>query len=114
MDITKVLFLLVISTTTFAVNQKELQNWHSYVTDKEVNCPAPEETELKVIDNSLLLKIVDCGDPLAIYRYEFKVPTYTITQSSTNHWFFRPVFFHMDACMNFKKSRYRNMFCFFC
>ena len=74
MDITKVLFLLVISTTTFAVNQKELQNWHSYVTDKEVNCPAPEEIDLKVIDSSPLLKIVDCGDPLAIYRYEFKVP----------------------------------------
>ena len=77
MDITKVLFLFVISTTTFAVNQKELQNWHSNVTDKKVNCPAPDETDLKVTDSSLLLKIVDCGDPLAIYRYEFQVYHYT-------------------------------------
>ena len=74
MDITKLLFLFVIYAATFAVNQKELQNWHWNVTSKKFNCPAPEEIDLKVIDSSPLLKIVDCGDPLAIYRYEFKVP----------------------------------------
>ena len=73
MDITKFLFIFVFCATTFAANQEELQNWHRNVKDKKFNCPAPEETDLKVIDSSPLLKIVDCGDPLSIYRYDFKV-----------------------------------------
>ena len=77
-NIVKYIFLLAMCNTAFAVNQQDLHNWYTKIADQSFNCPAPKESDLKIVDSSQLLKIVDCGEPQAVYRYEFKVLQYTI------------------------------------
>ena len=77
-QIIKYIFLFTMCNMAFAVNQKDLQNWYTKIADQSFNCPAPKESDLKIVDSSQLLKIVDCGEPQAVYRYEFQVLQYTI------------------------------------
>ena len=77
-QIIKYIFLFTMCNMAFAVNQKDLQNWYTKIADQSFNCPAPKETDLKLLDSSQLLNIVDCEDSKAVYRYEFKVLCYSI------------------------------------
>ena len=65
--------------STVANKNKELHAWYEKITDQKFNCPAPIEFELDPgNDGQPILKVVDCDDPLATYRYDYKVHIYYI------------------------------------
>ena len=58
----------------FTFDVRKLRDWHRKISDQNYNCQFSGDTNLELIDlGSQLLKVVDCDDPLAIYRYDFKV-----------------------------------------
>ena len=58
----------------FATNKDELRVWHAKITDPKFKCPASHKSpENNSIHGSPLLKIVDCDENSAIYRYDYKV-----------------------------------------
>ena len=75
-----------IVSTTGANKNKELHVWYEKITDQKFNCPAPIQSELDLgTDGQPILKVVDCDDPSATYRYDYKVNTYY-----TNSMYVRP------------------------
>ena len=67
-----------IACKTGANKNKELHVWYEKITDQKFNCPAPAESELNPGNGQPILKVVDCDDPSATYRYDYKVNTYYI------------------------------------
>ena len=68
-----------IACKTGANKNKELHVWYEKITDQKFNCPAPIQSELDSgNDGQPILKVVDCDDPSATYRYDYKVNTYYI------------------------------------
>ena len=62
-----------IASTAVANKNKELHTWYQKITDQKFNCPAPVESELEPgNDGQPILKVVDCDDPSAIYRYDYR------------------------------------------
>ena len=70
-----VIFLVfILSDLSISFDVKKLRNWHRKISDQNYNCQFSDRTDLELIDHGLqLLKVVHCDDPLAIYRYDFKV-----------------------------------------
>ena len=69
-----VIFLVFMLSEAFTFDVRKLRDWHRKISDQNYNCPLSDDTNLGLIDlGSQLLKVVDCDDPLAIYRYDFKV-----------------------------------------
>ena len=69
-----VIFLVFILSEAFTFDVKKLRDWHRKISDQNYNCQFSNRTDLELIDHGLqLLQVVDCDDPLAIYRYDFKV-----------------------------------------
>ena len=64
-----------IANSTVANKNKELHAWYEKITDQKFNCPAPAESELNPGNGQPILKVVDCDDPSATYRYDYKVNT---------------------------------------
>ena len=63
-----------IARTAVANKNKELHAWYEKITDQKFNCPAPIQSELDPgNDGQPILKVVDCDDPSATYRYDYKV-----------------------------------------
>ena len=65
--------LVVLLSHAIAIDIQTLRKWHNEVTNMKYNCPAPKEIENSLEKTPLLLEVVDCNQPLAIYRYDFKV-----------------------------------------
>ena len=65
--------LIILLNHARAISIETLQKWHNEVTNMKYNCPAPREIENSFEKTPLLLEVVDCNQPLAIYRYDFKV-----------------------------------------
>ena len=66
-----------IVSTTVANKNKEFHAWYVKITDQNFNCPAPIQSELDPgTDGQPILKVVDCDDPSATYRYDYKVNIY--------------------------------------
>ena len=65
--------LIVLLNHATAISIETLQKWHNEVTNMKYNCPAPREIENSFEKTPLLLEVVDCNQPFAIYRYDFKV-----------------------------------------
>ena len=75
-----------IASTTVANKSKEFHAWYEKITDQKFNCPAPIQSELDPgTDGQPILKVIDCDDPSATYRYDYKVNTYY-----TNSMYVRP------------------------
>ena len=75
-----------IVNSTVANKNKELHAWYEKITDQKFNCPAPIQSELDPgTDGQPILKVIDCDDPSATYRYDYKVNTYY-----TNSMYVRP------------------------
>ena len=71
-----------IASTAVANKNKELHAWYENITDQKFNCPAPAESELNPgNDGQPILKVVDCDDPSATYRYDYKVNIYYINST---------------------------------
>ena len=65
------------ASAAVANKNKELHAWYEKITDQKFNCPAPTESELSLgNDGQPILKVVDCDNPLATYRYDYKVSKY--------------------------------------
>ena len=65
------MFLL---SEAFTFDVRKLRDWHRKISNQNYNCQLSGDTNLELIDLGLqLLKVMDCDDPLAIYRYDFKV-----------------------------------------
>ena len=62
-----------ITSTANANKNKQLHAWYEKITDQKFNCPAPAESELNPGNGQPILKVVDCDDPSATYRYDYKV-----------------------------------------
>ena len=60
-----------------AVNKEELRVWHTKITDPKFKCPPSNKSENNSFQGPPLLKIVDCNEPSAIYRYNYKVHTFS-------------------------------------
>ena len=71
------IFLIIISFTVinfaFAIDNQDLHAWHAKIRDKKFSCPAPKESLLDLNTTGTLFQVVDCDDPSAIFRYDFKV-----------------------------------------
>ena len=74
-----------IVNSTVANKNKELHAWYEKITDQKFNCPAPIQSrdaggggwELDPDnDGQPIFKVVDCDDPSATYRYDYKVNLY--------------------------------------
>ena len=65
--------LIVLLNHAMAIDMETLRKWHNEVTNIKYNCPAPREIENSLEKTPFLLEVVDCNQPLAIYRYDFKV-----------------------------------------
>ena len=70
-----VLFVIDIS---LAIDKETLQDWHIKVTNPEYKCPGLNNenqflNQVENIDGSLILKVVNCNEPSAIFRYDYKV-----------------------------------------
>ena len=79
----KIIYFTIIVTfianSTVANKNKELHAWYEKITDQKFNCPAPIQSELDPgNDGQPILKVVDCDDPSATYRYDYKVNIYYI------------------------------------
>ena len=97
----KIIYFTIIVTfianSTVANKNKELHAWYEKITDQKFNCPAPiqsrdaggggrrgtcsisAESELDPDnDGQPIFKVVDCDDPSATYRYDYKVNIYYI------------------------------------
>ena len=70
-----------ITSTVVANKNKQLHAWYEKITDQKFNCPAPEESELNPGNGQPILKVVDCDDPSATYRYDYKVNEYYLLQT---------------------------------
>ena len=86
----KIIYFTIIVTfivnSTVANKNKELHAWYEKITDQKFNCPAPIQSELDPgTDGQPILKVVDCDDPSATYRYDYKVNIYY-----TNSMYVRP------------------------
>ena len=69
-----VIFLVFMLSEAFTFDVRKLRDWHRKISDQNYSCQLLGDTNLELIDlGSQLLKVVDCDDPLAIYRYDFKV-----------------------------------------
>ena len=69
-----VIFLVFMLSETFTFDVKKLRDWHRKISDQNYNCHFSGDTNSELIDlGSRLFKVVDCDNPLAIYRYDFKV-----------------------------------------
>ena len=69
-----VIFLVFILSEASTLDVKKLRHWYRKISNQNYNCQLSGDTNLELIDlGSQLLKVVDCDDPLAIYRYDFKV-----------------------------------------
>ena len=69
-----VIFLVFILSEASTFDVKKFRHWHRKISNQNYNCQLSGDTNLELIDLGLqLLKVVDCDDPLAIYRYDFKV-----------------------------------------
>ena len=83
--------------TILAVNQTKLQE---VLKKSKINCHSPKDKDLKLINSSPLLKIVDCSDPFAIYSYDFKVSFLRASEpADLQFWgtlFFDPSFFGLN------------------
>ena len=73
----KIFNLLIISSCASslvdATKNKELYDWYEKITDQKFNCPAPIKSESNIVSDQPIIKIVDCDDPLANFRYDYKV-----------------------------------------
>ena len=77
-----------IASTAVANKNKELHTWYQKITDQKFNCPAPVESELEPgNDGQPILKVVDCDDPSATYRYDYKVHVYHIIDTIFKNFF---------------------------
>ena len=66
------------------IDNQNLHDWHAKICDQKFSCPAPKESLLNLNATRALLKVVDCDEPSAIFRYDLKVSTYALcTQMST-------------------------------
>ena len=69
-----VIFLVFMLSEAFTFDVRNLRDWHRKISDKNSNCQFSDRTDLELMDHGLqVLQVVDCDDPLAIYRYDFKV-----------------------------------------
>ena len=77
-----------IAATVVANKNKDFHAWYEKITDQKFNCPAPIESELDPgNDGQPILKVVDCDDPSAIYRYDYKVQIYHIIDTILEFFF---------------------------
>ena len=60
----------VLNSVCAVVNKKELYDWIERVSDQKFQCAPSNNVEANGLQ---ILKIVECSDPLAIYRYDVKV-----------------------------------------
>ena len=67
-----VIFLVFILSEAFTFDVKKLRDWHRKISDQNYNCQFSDRTDLE-LHGLQVLQVVDCDDPLAIYRYDFKV-----------------------------------------
>ena len=66
--------IFLVFSEAFTIDVKKLRDWHRKISDQNYNCQLSGNTNLELIDlGSKILQVVDCDDPLAIYRYDFKV-----------------------------------------
>ena len=72
-----VLFVIDIS---LAIDKETLQDWHIKITNPEYKCPGLDNqtqflNQIEDIedDDFFILKVVDCSEPSAIFRYDYKV-----------------------------------------
>jgi hypothetical protein len=85
----KIIYFTIIVTfianSTVANKNKELHAWYEKITDQKFNCPAPIQSTCSVSaeseldpdnDGQPIFKVVDCDDPSATYRYDYKVNIY--------------------------------------
>ena len=69
-----VIFLVFMLSEAFTFDVRKLRDWHRKISDQNCNCHFSGDNNLELIDlGSKILQVVDCDDPLAIYRYDFKV-----------------------------------------
>ena len=59
-----------INSVCAVVNKKELNDWMERVSDQKFHCAPSNNVEVNGLH---ILKIVECSDPLAVYRYDVKV-----------------------------------------
>ena len=69
--------LVVIINFARGINIEEFRSWHKLVTDDKYKCPAPEIDEIPSENSPLVFQVVDCNEPSAIFRYDYKVRFYT-------------------------------------
>ena len=82
-----------ITSTADANKNRQLHAWYEKITDQKFNCPAPAESELNPGNGQPILKVVDCDDPSATYRYDYKVNIYYRTRAikSCGFYIFYPI-----------------------
>ena len=64
-----------ITSTADANKNRQLHAWYEKITDQKFNCPAESELDPDN-DGQPIFKVVDCDDPSATYRYDYKVNIY--------------------------------------
>ena len=60
----------ILNSVCAVTNKEELYNWFERVSDQKFQCAPSNNVEANGLQ---ILKIVECSDPLAIYRYDVKV-----------------------------------------
>ena len=78
----KVLFFIItlicaIKKSDTSEKRQKFQDWYTKVSDQNFLCPIPAEREVLQEQGPILLEIVNCEDPNAIYRYNFKVRSFS-------------------------------------
>lgn len=71
--ITISIILFTVIKFSFSIDDKDLHNWHAKIIDQKFSCPAPKEYLSNLSATQALFKVVDCDEPSALYRYDFKV-----------------------------------------
>ena len=71
------IFIIIFTVIKFcfSIDDKDLHNWHAKIIDQKFSCPVPKESYSNLSATQALFKVVDCDEPSALYRYDFKVST---------------------------------------
>ena len=83
---TRPTFILIILFNginfSVGIDNQDLHDWHAKICDQNFSCPAPKDFLLNLNATRALLKVVDCDEPSAIFRYDFKVSKLTLRNLS--------------------------------
>lgn len=87
----KLILILAFIICTHGELPSELVEWQTRVQDANIDCSPPNDDLEKVANSEPVLKVVDCSDPNALYRYDFKVPFFKKTFCKISYHIFCPL-----------------------